>query len=491
MHPDEPSKQPRARSGPWIARLVDVRAPETRALCWSCAWFFCVLTGYSILRPLREQMGLAGGKQNLPWLFTGTMVGMFVANPIFAVLVSRTRRRTFIPWVYRFLGANLLVFFVLLRELPEERAALVSRIFFVWVSVTNLFAISLFWSLMADVWHLEQGKRLFGFIAVGGTLGAIAGAAVTATFVRLIGPAYLLLVSIAFLEIGVQCVYRLVHLASARDAAPAPAESIDPAPAQPGVTLALAAEAAEIAGSDPEREEAVALAQASARKQPLHDALNGIRLVLRSSYLRTICMFTFCYTLSTTFVYFLQAHIVDAAITDRAAQAAWFGQIDLAVNILTALAQIFVTGRLVAAIGIGPSLILQPLLAVAAFACLGFSPVLAVLAVFQVLLRSVHFATAKPAREMLFTVVGRDVKYKAKSFIDTFVYRGGDTLGAWAFDYQQSRLGLGLNHIAFIGAPVAIAWALVGVHLGRKQDELARAHASTAQANTSALSGSR
>jgi AAA family ATP:ADP antiporter len=305
---------------------------------------------------------------------------------------------------------------------------------------------------------------------------------VTATFAQMIGPAYLLLVSIVFLELGVQCVYRVMRASgTAADSGDESRVEAEPVGARAPSPLA-----AELAGTDPESEEAAVLARRGTRQRPLHDALNGIRLVLRSSYLQTICAFTFCYTLSSTFVYFLQAHIVDAAITDPAEQAAWFGRVDLAVNVLTALGQVFLTGRIVATLGIGLSLAVQPLIAVAAFACLGFSPQLAVLAVFQVLLRSVHHATAKPAREMLFTVVGREVKYKAKSFIDTFVYRGGDTLGAWAFDFQQARMGLGLHQIAFIGVPIAVVWAIVGARLGRKQDELAREHA-----RATAISGSR
>ncbi len=436
-----------------LQRLVDVRDSELRVLLWACAYFFCVLTCYSILRPLRDEISAGAGREELPWLFTYTLIGTLLANPVYAALVTRYPRKKFIPIAYHFGALNLLAFYLLLRFLPSESAASVARVFFVWLSVVNMFAISIFWSFMADVFLWEQSKRLFGLIAVGGSLGAIAGSGITALLAKPLGPVNLFLVAIAFLELALVAVSALVKLRGFHD---------DRAPERPEANVNV--EAAEQGG-----------------------VLNGLRLVFRSPYLQGICLYLLFYTVSSTFLYFGQSTIVRDAVKDSAERTALFARMDFAVNVISIGIQIFFTGRIVKTFGVGFALVSQPLLAMIAFACVGWSPALAVIVVAQVALRSANFATAKPARETLYTVVGREAKYKSKSFIDTFVYRGGDAAGGWIYEILDKKLGLGLSQIAFIGVPIAAGWMLVGLLLGRKQERLAIARGeATAAADLSA-----
>src|SRR5260370_32119518 len=188
-----------------LQKAVDVKASEVRALCLGFIYYFLIFSSYYVIRPIRDDIGAANGIDKLPWLFTGTMIAMLFANALFAALVVKFSRRRFIPIAYCFLSANLLRFFGLLLMLSKDHQVWVGRAFFVWTSVFSLFVVSVFWAFMVDIFSTEQGKRLFGFISVGGTLGAIVGAAITATLVRRIGSLNLLLISAVLLELGVQC----------------------------------------------------------------------------------------------------------------------------------------------------------------------------------------------------------------------------------------------------------------------------------------------
>jgi AAA family ATP:ADP antiporter len=431
-----------------LQRVVDVKPNELRALAWSCAYFFCLLASYFVLRPLREEVGISEGTDKLRYLWTFTLLGMVVANPLFSLLVSRFPRKRFIPWVYRFFAANLAVFFALYKLLPSEQSAYVGRVFYVWLSVFNLFAISVFWGFMADIFKLEQGKRLFGFIGVGGTLGAIAGAWFTGTMVKSLGGVQILLVSIALLEISVQCVHRLIALAAKREST---------------------------SSSRTAKDEHLRSATRSADRPTGGSVLSGIGLIFKMPYLQGICMYTIFYTLSASFLYFQQANIVHDSITDRAERTVLFAHIDLWVNCLTLAMQLFATGRIVVLLGITFTLVAQPVLTSIGFAALGLSPTLAVLVGFQVMFKAVNQGTAKPAREMLYTVVDREVKYKSKSFIDTFVYRSGDLVSAWSFSWlhDADMLGISLSPIAYGSVAIGIVWLVTGLLLGRKQEELA------------------
>ena len=419
-----------------VARLTGVRADEAGVVVLSGAYFFCVLSAYYVIRPIREEMGVAGGAENIPWLFTGTLAAMLLAHPVFAALVSRWPRRRFVTVTYRFFMLCLVAFFAVLKALPQGGAAAIwtGRSFFIWTAVFNLFVVSVFWSFMTDIYRERQGRRLFGLIGVAGTLGAVLGSSITAFLAETLSPAALLWFSIVLLECAVACVKGLDRRAGRG--------SSNGAKSPPGNAV--------IGGSP----------------------LDGIKRVLASPYLLGICAFMLLFTIGSTFLYNIQAEIMARTFADPTQRTSVFARIDLAVNTLTLLTQLFLTGRIMRRFGAGPTLALLPLLSMAGFLALGAAPVFAVFVVFQVLRRAGNFALAVPAREVLYTVLPRRDKYKAKNFNDTFVYRAGDQAGAWSFA-GLGKLGLGTAAMAWAMVPVAAAWLGVALWLGRKQRGLA------------------
>lgn len=419
-----------------LTKIVDVKPEEVRALWLSFGFFFVVLAGYYVIRPIRDNIG-ASNFENLWWMFSVVLLAMVVANALFSTIVVRMPRRRFIPIAYRFFIANLIVFFVLMRAVPPGRQPWVDGSFFVWVSVFNLFATAVFWSFMTDLFTTEQGKRLFGFIAVGGSLGGILGPIITASLVHRVSTGVLLLICAAMLEIAAQCVRFF----------PAEFRRHD---------------------SPDQRDES-----ATAEKPIGGGIWEGISHICRSPYLFGLFLFIMLYTLTSTWAYFQQSELTRAGFVDRAARTAFFAKLDLSVNTLTLLLQVFLTGRLMKYVGVIVTLLFMPVLSLFGFAAMGLVPVLTVLAVFQVARRASNFAFMRPAREVLFTVLRREDKYKAKSFIDTFGYRCGDQIGAWSYRGLQS-LGFSLSAISYVAVPVVAGWCALGVWLGRKQAALAR-----------------
>lgn len=422
-----------------LQRLIDVRPGEVSALVWASLYYFCVLSAYYVIRPIRDEMGVAGGVDNLPWLFTGTLVGMMAANPPFAALVARLPRLRFITITYRFFSANLLLFYLLLLTADAAQHIWVGRAFFIWTSVFNLFVVSVFWAFMVDVFSREQGKRLFGFIAAGATVGAISGSAITASLVSVLGSTPLLLVSVVLLEMAVFCMRRLSAIATAL---------------QTRTGGVAGAEAAPIGGG----------------------MLAGLSRAVGSPYLLNVSMYMLLFTITSTFLYFQQADIVGRSFTDRVARTAFFAQVDLVVNVLTLVTQLFLTSRILQYLGVALTLTILPALSVVGFAWLGATPTIAAIVVLQVARRAGNFAIARPTREVLFTVIPREDKYKAKSFIDTFVYRLGDQVGAWSYAVL-GWLGLGLSGIAFAAVPISAVWLLNAFWLGRRQERMAETQA--------------
>jgi AAA family ATP:ADP antiporter len=414
--------------------LVSVRPEEVRAMLWAFAYFFCLLTGYYILRPLRDEMGVRAGVENLQWLFSGTFFAMLLVAPVFGWVVSRFSRRQFIPWVYRFFVLNILIFFALLTLGWAE--VMVARVFFVWVSVYNLFVITVFWGFMADLFRSEQGKRLFGFIAAGGSAGALLGPSLTAALAVPLGPINLLLISAVFLEIAVWCVRGLLTEQGKNQA--------------PSQTPGTARNDAVIGGG----------------------FLDGIKEIARSPYLAMIFLHIVLLSTTATFLYFQQATIVAAATQDSGERTQLFALIDLAASVLTITVQLLLTGRLIARFGVGVALSFLPFVTLVGFLVLALAPVLVVVVVFQAIKRAAEFALSNPAREILFTVVTREQKYKSKSFLDTAVLRGADMVSG--FGYSGLRgMGLDLSGIAFVTLPVALAWMGITFTLGRRQERLA------------------
>ena len=427
-----------------MRRFVDARPGEWKALWCAFAFHFLVLASYYVLRPIRDEIGAAGGLESLSWLFTATLVAMLAANVLFSAVAARLSRRRFIPLAYRFFIATLAAFFLLMQVEPAGSVSWVGRAFYVWVSVFNLFVVSVFWAFMADTFASDQGKRLFGFIAVGGTLGAIAGGALTATLVDTLGSAGLLVLSALLLEGAVWCVKLF------------PAARVIPSEARDRV------DSGRSLGAAP-------LGMTQTPEWPLGGTFwSGIAHVFRSPYLLGICGFMLLHSVTSTLVYFQQADVVGAAFTDRAARTAFFAQLDVAVNVLTVLVQVFLTGRLLKWLGVGVTLALLPAVSLVGFVAMAAAPSLALLAAFQVARRAVNYAVSRPAREVLFTVLPREDKYKAKAFTDTFVYRAGDQVGAWTYPALRA-LGLGLAGVSWIAAPLAAGWVALSLWLGRRQ----------------------
>lgn len=435
-----------------LARLrasVGARPGEGAVLVWATAYYFLVLCAYYVIRPIRDDMGAASGAENLAWLFTGTMVGMLLVHPLYTTLVSKLRRRQFIGWTYRFFILNLVVFYLIFRAVDASQAVWVGRVFFIWTSIFNLFVVSVFWSLLTDVFRPGQGKRLFGVVAVGGTVGAMLGASITTGLVGVMGPLNLMLVSALILELAV----RASHVLDKAEAA-----------------LRLSDDGSDTAAADGAASDATAGASAAASSDAVIGGgmLDGIKHILSSPYLLGIASLILFYTISSTFLYFQQVDVVARTFgEDRAARTQVFGAMDIAVNALTLMAQLFVTGRFIKWLGVGAALAFLPLVTLIGFGVMGFAPTLAVLIVFQVARRAGNFAIQRPAREALFTVLGRSDKYKAKNFSDTFVYRLGDQVGAWSYTWM-GVFGLGLSGLAFSMVPLSLAWVALAAWLGRQ-----------------------
>jgi len=408
-----------------LGALLPATAAERRAALWSFAYFFALLAAYYVLRPLRDQMAIAGGVQRLPWLFTATFATLLVAQPIYGALVARLPRQRFIAIVYHFFAVNLAAFWLLLTL--DIAAVEVARVFFVWVSVFSLFAVAVFWSFMADLFDSEQGKRLFGFIGAGGTIGALLGPAITIVLAEPLGPRNLLVVALVLLELAVFCVHRLEGTAMA--SAPRP-------------------DAEEVVGGG---------------------AFAAIPEIVRSPYLLGLAAWACLLSFGATIVYFAQANVVAAEVHGAAAQTRIFASVDLAVGILTLATQVFATGRFLARFGVGVASAVLPAVFVVGFAALAVAPTLAVVLVFQVAQRWGNFAIANPARQVFFTVVGREEKYKAKSFIDVVVYRGSDALWGWLYESVHA-IGLKLGAIALAAIPVAAVWLALSTVLGRMHE---------------------
>ncbi|MCC6164825.1 MAG: MFS transporter [Acidobacteria bacterium] len=409
---------------------------ERAALAWSFVYFFALLCAYGLLRPLREEMGVRHGVDKLQWLFSGTFVCMLLAQPLYGAIVSRYQRRIFLPAVYGFFVACLVGFYLVFRADVGMTVAVPA--FFIWVSVFNLFVVSVFWSFMSDIFTSDQAKRLYGIIAAGGTCGALAGPGLTALLVERVGVPQLMLISALVLSGALVAILRLLPWATERRGVDRP-----------------------IGGT----------------------VLAGARLMLGSPFLRLLAGLLLLYVTVNTILYYQQAAVVSRAFTDPGARAAYFARIDFSVNALTVITQVCVTRVLLTRAGVTPLLMLSPLLVAAGFAWLAVSPTPLLLAAIQVVHRAGNFALIAPARESLFTRVDRETRYKAKAFIDTAIYRGGDLVNGWIMAGIVA-MQMPLAEVALIGLVVAGTWALFGWRIGRTHD----AHLAAAGSPSSGLS---
>jgi AAA family ATP:ADP antiporter len=413
-----------------LQRIADLRPGEGPRVLFAALWCGCLLTANSGLHPLRDAMGVAGGVDKLQWLFTATFLVMLAAVPLFGLAVAKLGRARLVPWVHRVLAGCALVFFALMQGWFGESPAIelwTARVFFVWTSVFNLFAVSLFWSVMADLFEAGDAKRLFGLISVGGSIGALLGPFLGGVLALWADPSLLLLLVALALELSLVCL-RALHAAHPSIDVPPPNEAIGGSP------------------------------------------FAGIAELLRSPALLSICAYVLLMTISSTVVYFVQARIVEREFSDPDERTAVFAGIDFAVNALTLIVQGLLAGRCIRRFGLGITLAVLPVLTLVGLLALALAPVLATLVAMQVVRRAGQYGLAKPAREVLFTKVDRSERYKAKSLIDTVVYRGGDALTGWAFA-GLAALGLGLGGIALVFAPLAAGWIAVALWLGRERGQ--------------------
>lgn len=422
-----------------IERVFGPKRQEFVAVAWSFAYFFCVLSSYYIIRPVREEMAVGGGPDTIPYLFIGTFVTMIFATSIFGWVASRYPRRTFLPWVYLFFISNILIFWVVFSQARGSGADYVwlGRVFFVWLSVFNLFVVSVFWSFMADIWTREQGRRLFGFITSGGSIGALIGGVITSSLVTNIGFENLLPISAALLLMAVFCIRRLkdwVHQEHEDD-------------------IEKTFDSHEPLGGNP---------------------FAGITHLFSSKYFLGIALMSLIASLLGTALYMFRAELISTAILDPDVRIQFFSNMNNAANALALVAQMFLVRQVVSRFGIGRSLFLFPLASIIGFAVLAFEPTLMAVAILDVVRRGLGFGFAKPSTDMLYSVVTPEEKYKTKNAIDTAIYRGGDVVGTWSIRLM-SIAGLGIASTAIVMVPFALISAVTALWLGRDYKRQARA----------------
>jgi len=414
------------------SRIVEVKAEEIRALWLGFAFHFLILTGYYIMRPIRDSIAAGSRLETLPWMFTATLVAMVIANALFAAIVARMSRRKFIPLAYGFFIFNLALFFVLMRTGSPEQQVWIGRALYVWVSVFNLFNTAIFWAFMTDLFTVEQGKRLYGFIAVGGSLGGVLGPFITARYIQNIGPANLLAISAVIFGIAAALVRFFPNNFTDQNK-----------PAKTG------------------------------GEEPIGGSIwSGLTHIFHSPYLLGLAGSMLLYTTTSTWAYFQQSDLTRAALADSASRTIFLAHLDMWVNSITVIIQIFLTGRLLKWFGVGFTLFALPAISLIGFSAMGMATSLALLAIFQVARRVAAYALMRPSREILFTVLKREDKYKVKSVTDTLGYRTGDQIGAWSYGGLHA-LGLDLSRISFVAVPVVAGWCVLSLWLGRKQVALA------------------
>lgn len=415
-----------------LQKVVDVRdRDELRGVLWGTAYGFLILFSYYILRAVRDEIS-AADRGNLQVLWTAVFLVMLLAVPLYSWIASRLSRGVFVPLANRFFIACLVGFWLCLVLLPEDARLWIDRVFYVWSSVFALFVVTVFWGFMADCFDNSQGKRLFAFIAVGSSLGGMAGSAATALMAEWVPTFTLLLLACVPLEMASWCagvLHRRFGTGNVR----------------------TEGEKGRAIGGSP---------------------WAGMRAVFASPYLLGIAGFIALMTFVSTMLYFQQAHLVAEAFSDRGERTAFFARVDLLVNVLTVVMQVYLTARIVKWLGVGLALALVPMLMAAGFVLLGLYPTLAVLVAVQVIYRAGRYGVTKPAREILWTVVSRENKYKAKPFLDAAVYRGGDLVSGWIYA-GLGALGLAVGAIALVAAPVAGIWAWLAFGLGRREEALA------------------
>lgn len=412
-------------------KFVDVRDDnESSGLLLATAYGFFIMFSYYILRAVRDEISSAD-RGNLQIIWTAVFFAMLMAVPAYSWLSTRFPRNIFVPLVNRFFIVCLLVFWACLVFMPSDLRPWIDRVFYVWTSVFALFVVTVFWGFMSDCFDNNQAKRMFGFVAVGSSLGGIAGSAVTVMLAANLPVFSLLLIACVPLEVASWNAKRLHRRFGTG-------------------SVAIPGAAGKALGGT---------------------AWSGMKMVFASRYLMGIAAFITLMTFVSTMLYFQQAEVVAEAFSERGERTVFFAKIDLLVNVLTIVLQVYLSARIIKWLGVGLTLAIIPTVMIFGFVVLGLYPTLAVLVFVQVIYRAGRYGLTKPAREILWTVLGREEKYKSKPFLDAAVYRGGDLLSGWIYT-GLALMGLSIGAIALTTAPIAAVWATLALWLGSRQEEL-------------------
>ena len=413
-----------------LDRLFGLKKHEYAAVGWSYLYFFCVLSSYYVLRPIRDEMAVYSGSETIPWLFTATFIVTLVTAPTFGWVASRFPRRKFLPWVYLFFASNILIFWVVFSTAIEEEQSYIwlARAFFVWVSVFNLFVVSVFWSFMADIYTREQGRRLFGLISAGGSIGALIGGIVTSYLVTDIGRQNLFPFAAGLLIAAIFCIRRLRRWVSTQNEARGATKKSKPLGGSP---------------------------------------FAGITHMMSSPYFMAIGFSSIVASLLGTALYMFTADLLGQSGLNPDERTQFFSNINIATSAIAFVCQLFVVRHVVSRLGIGVSLALLPIVSILGFAVLAMDPTLVALAILTIARRGLGFGVMKPSTDMLYSAVTPEEKYKTKNFIDTAIYRSGDLIGTWSVRGLMSGLGMGLSAVLWIMVPFAAIWSAVAIWLGR------------------------
>lgn len=416
----------------WLIRLFGLHEDEVAPVAAGFSMFFLLFAGFFLLRPVRETMGVTGGVDNLPWMFTATFVAIVAVMPLFGWIAGKVARRRILYWVFGYVALSLAGFAAAMLARPDD--AWIARAFFVWYSVFNMIAISVAWSVLVDVFAIAQARRLFALMASGASLGGLTGPLLADRLVVPLGHAGLLLLSAALLVASAFAARQVQRWRDAHPTAPGEIEQ---------------------------------------RARPLGgNPFAGAIEVFRSPYLLGIAVFVLLLASVTTFLYLRQAELVAQMFPDDARQTQVFARIDFVVQALALLSQLFITGRVAQKLGVGVLLVGVPLAMAAGFLWLALAPTFAVFVVVMVVRRAGEYAFVRPGREMLYTVVAPEAKYKAKNFNDTVVYRGADAVSAWI----KAGIDMLAQHpmvAMLIGSAIALGWAFTGGALARANRRIA------------------
>ena len=409
----------------FLKNASKIKEQEIKAVIFSFLFVVVLMSAYYILRPVRDAMASDWTDAEVSWLWTLNFFISTVIVALYGSMVSKFRFRLLVPTIYGIFAISFIIFYAL-GSFFEDRT-LIDKSFYVWVSVFSLFHISVFWTFMSELFSKEQSGRLFGIIAVGASVGGLIGPSITAFFSVSLGADNLMLIASMMLLIPIPIIFYLQSLKSKE----------------------LNNEVLDIPGSNQ-----------SIGGNPLA----GFKMFFSNPYLLSIGLFIFLYTGISSFVYFELKNLLSDF--SRSERSVIWAQMDLAVNILAISTGLFATGRIVTKFGMPATIAMVPIMICIGLLVLAISPLLGVVMVLQIIRRAGNYAVTRPAREMLFTLVNQETRFKAKPVIDIVAYRGGDMLTAWLFTGLTQGLGLGLAAVAAVGAGIASLWALVGIFLG-------------------------